>query len=151
VGPAERRTMAKARKLSRSIHPHPRHRSRTAIAGNPTVCGHNCSSRLILDRLFSKYSHFCRSRSCPRGSSSQQKRTEHRRREQIDLEVDGVCHGKTIPPWGQRHRRCLRSPQIRRRGSLFHTGKLRGMAFSLPHVDHNAHRRSSGRKQMNRR
>ena len=143
--------MVKARKLSRSIHPYPRHRSRTAIAGNQTVCGHNSSSRPILDHLFSKYSHFWCSRSCPRGSSSQRKRTEHRRREQTGLEVDGVCYGQTVPPWGQRLRRCLRSPQICRRGSLFHTGKLRGMASSLSHVIRKAHRHSSGRKQMNKR
>jgi len=38
VDPAKRRRMATARKLSRSIHPHLRHRSRTEIVGNPTVC-----------------------------------------------------------------------------------------------------------------
>ena len=33
--------MAEAGKLSRSIHPHLPHRSRTVMAGNPTVCEHN--------------------------------------------------------------------------------------------------------------
>ena len=74
----------------------------------------------------SDHSHFCRSRSCPRGSSSQQERTEHRGREQIELEIDRVCHGQTTPPWSQRLRRCFWSAQICCRRSLLYPGKLRG-------------------------
>ena len=37
MDPVERRRTATVRKLSRSIHRHPCHRSRTVIAGNPTV------------------------------------------------------------------------------------------------------------------
>jgi len=40
--------MATAGKLSRSIHPHPPHRSRAEIAGNPTVCEQYPSSYLPL-------------------------------------------------------------------------------------------------------
>ena len=136
VNQAERRRVATARKLSRLIHPHPRRRFRTAIAGNPTVTvrEHNYSSRSILDRFFGEHSHFSCFRSCPRRSSSQQERTEHRRREQIELGVDRVCHSQTIPPWGQGLCRYLRSAQIRRRRSLFYPGKLRGEVLSLPHV-----------------
>ena len=130
VGPVERRTMAKAGKLSRPIHPYLPHRSRAAMAGNPTVREHNSSSNPILDRFFSGHSHFCCFRSCPSESSSQQDRTEHHRREQIELEVDGVCHDQIVPPRGQRLRRRLWSAQICRRGSLFHPGKLRRKALS---------------------
>ena len=35
VGPVERKRMVTARKSSRSIHPHPHHRSRSAITGSP--------------------------------------------------------------------------------------------------------------------
>jgi len=131
VGPVERRTMEKAGKPSRSIHPHLPHRSRTAIAGNPIVCEHNSSGLPILDRFFSEYNHLRRSRSRPRDSSSKQERTEYRRRRKIELEVDRVCHGQTVPPRGQRLRRRFRSTQICRRGSLFHSGKLRGKVPSL--------------------
>ena len=124
VDPVERRTMAKART---SIRPHPRHRSRTPITGNSTVCERNPSTHPILDHFFSEYRHLCRSRSCPRGPSSQQERTEHYGREQIELEVDRVCHSQTIPPWGQGFCRCLGSAQICHRGSLFYPGELRGM------------------------
>ena len=46
--PVERRGAATARKLFRSIHPHPCHRSRTATAGNPTVGEQHLSSRSLL-------------------------------------------------------------------------------------------------------
>ena len=125
----ERRRVAKATKLSRPIHPHLRHRSHTAIAGNSTVCEQCPFSRSTFHRPFSECSHSCSFRACPNGSSTQQERTEHRRRRQIEPEVHRVCHGQTIPPWGQRLCRCLWSAQICRRGSLLYPGKLRGIAL----------------------
>ena len=151
VVPVERRTMARAGKLSRSIHPHLPHRSHTTIAGNPTVREHNSSSRPVPDRSFSERDHFSRSRSRPRDSPSKQERTEHRRQEQLEVEVDRVCHGQNIPPWGQRSRRCLWSAQICRRGSLFYSGKLRGRVLASACTIHEAYRRSSGRKKTRKR
>ena len=116
VYPVKRRTTAKASR-------HPPHRS---IAENPTVSEQNSSRLPSPDRFSSECSGPCNHRSHPRGSSSQQERTEHRRQEQIKLEVDGACHGRAAPPWGQRIRRCLWSAQIGRGGALFYPGKLRG-------------------------
>ena len=125
----ERRRVAKAKKLSRPIHPHLRHRSHTAIAGNSTVCEQCPFSRSTFRRSFSECSHSCRFRACPNGSSTQQERIEHRRQGQIEPEVYRVCHGQTIPPWGQRLCRCLRPPQICGRGSLLYPRKLRGITL----------------------
>ena len=74
--------------------------------GKPSSERKNFFMSLPPDRFFSERSGFCNQRSCQRGPS-QQERTEYRRQEQIGLEVDGVCHGRGIPPWGQRFRRCL--------------------------------------------
>ena len=115
---------------SRLTHRHSSHRS---ITGNPTVSKQNPSRYSFPDRFFSERSGFYNHRSCPGGTPSQQERTKHRRQEQIELEVDGVCHSRAVSPWGQRFCRCLWSAQIGRRGPLFHPGKLRGEAL-LPCV-----------------
>jgi len=99
--------------------------------GEPNGMRTQSSGRPVLDRFFSEHSHPCRSRSRPGDSPSKRERTEHHRQEQIELEVDRVRHSQTVPPRGQRLRRCLRSTQICRRGSLFHSGKLRGKVPSL--------------------
>ena len=142
VDPVKRTTTAKAGR-------HPSHRS---ITKNQAVSEQNSSRLSSPDRFLSEYSGSCNHQSDPRKSSSQQGRTGRRRQEQIELEVDGVCHGRAITPWGQRFCGCLWSTQVGRGGALFHPGKLRGEALlpcmtsgSLRDIPANKSKRASDR------
>ena len=118
VDPVERRGRATARKLPRSIRPHPCHRSRITITVREKI---PLVSNFTPHYLSSKNSHPSRSRYCPRGSSSKQERTEQHGRDQIEPEVqDCVCHSQNAPPWNQRLRRCLWSTQICRWRALLY-------------------------------
>ena len=149
VDPVVRRATGMPRRLSRSIRPHPHRQSRTMITGNSAVCEQLFLELFHPHRFFRERSDFYCFRSCPGGSPPQQERTEHCRREQIELEVDRIRHSQAITPRSQRIRRRLRSAQICRWRPLFYPGKLRGMALLLhalpPHLQ--AFQRTKANKQ----